>query len=105
LDFYQYFVTDANSTYNHCYSDTVQKRRQDKYMAALVKAHETASREHILQGVKCSILDRGTFHEEIAKAVKLHSETFAAEEALESLLAIYEVYTCSSLSLAFIVSD
>jgi hypothetical protein len=89
-------VTDADSTYNRCYSDTVQKRRQDKYKAFLVKARETATQEHIDRGVKSTSFDQDIFQEEITEAVERNMEIFAAEEALESQHAIYKVYTCFS---------
>jgi 23S rRNA G2069 N7-methylase RlmK/C1962 C5-methylase RlmI len=95
-------VTHANSTYNHYYSDTIQKRRQDKYKAFMTQARQKATTESVLRGVKSVNIDQNLFQEEITKAVERDMETFAAEEALESQRAIYKA--CPHIPLSFGIS-
>jgi hypothetical protein len=85
-------VADADSTYNHYYSDTIQARRQDKYKALMMKARQNATLEYSdPQGVKSSNVNTVLFNKEIAAAVERDMDIFAAEEALDSQHAIYKV--------------
>jgi hypothetical protein len=89
-------MTDANSTYNHYYSDTIQKRRQAKYKEFMMKARAKATRiqnsQDMFESVRNQIsFDQDVFQDEITKSVERDMETFAAEEALESQRAIYKV--------------
>jgi hypothetical protein len=99
-------ATDMSSTYNHYYSDTIQKRRQDKYKEFMMKARKTATKEHHFQGQgPTSSFDQEVFQEEITKSVERDMETFAAEEALESQRAIYKVPFPSSIHDSHIMID
>jgi hypothetical protein len=82
-------LANADSTYNHYYSDTVQKRRHDKFKAMSEKARATATVKSF--GTNEKIFDADIFTREMEKAVERDMETFAAEEALESQHAIYKV--------------
>lgn len=86
------------STYNHYYSDILQKRRNEKYADALAAAKEAATtpiatydadsegncRPPITQ------TDLDIFQQEIARTIQKDSMTFAAEESLESQRAFYK---------------
>jgi hypothetical protein len=99
-------VTDANSTYNHYYSDTIQKRRQDKYKEFLMRARKTATKEHFSSAEgRTSSFDQEVFQAEISKSVERDMETFAAEEALESQRAIYKVPLPSSIHDSHVIID
>lgn len=89
--------------YNHYYTDTIHKRRQDRQGAMLTKA------------VEGGISKSGGFENEtrvdIAKIVKGFStqadpnmENFSCEEALDCLFAIYKVSTSPITTFAFFLS-
>ena len=98
-------MTNLHSTYNHYYSDTVQKRRHDKFKAMTAKAQGAATIRVAIpaigRGPATTQLNEDTFQREMVKAVERDMETFAAEEALESEAAIYKLHL---FSLSFNIS-
>ena len=87
------------STYNHYYSDTLQKRRQDKYQGLADKAQEASTKITTREnGTTKANLDATKFKNHMAKAVERDMDGFAAEEALESQIAYYKVRLCSTFA-------
>ncbi|KAH4065585.1 hypothetical protein HBI64_124770 [Parastagonospora nodorum] len=77
------------STYNHYYSDTIQKLRHDKYKAMLSKA-KAAATVKVFGGAKNANMNIEVFQQEIEKAIERDMETYAAKEALDCQNAIYK---------------
>jgi hypothetical protein len=85
------------STYNHYYSDTIQKLRHDKYKAMLAKAKAAANLK-VFGGANNANMNMQEFQQEIEKAVERDTETYGAKEALDCQNAIYKVCIASSIS-------
>ncbi|KAH5305099.1 hypothetical protein HBI23_182960 [Parastagonospora nodorum] len=77
------------STYNHYYSDTIQKLRHDKYKAMLSKA-KAAATVKVFGGANNANMNIEVFQQEIEKAIERDMETYAAKEALDCQNAIYK---------------
>ncbi|KAF9698371.1 hypothetical protein EKO04_003463 [Ascochyta lentis] len=83
------------STYNHYYSDTVQKRRQDR----IEKIANDASREATTNGMminpngsrsEATRFHKETFEQKMSETVQRSMQLFSAEEAMDSLEAYYK---------------
>jgi hypothetical protein len=79
------------TTYNHYYSDTIQKKRDDKYTAKVAKAKEAATVKAF--GNNGSTLNVEIFQREMNKTTERNMDNYTAEEALDSQAAIYKVRT------------
>lgn len=80
------------STYDHCYSDSLQKKRNKKHTALTLAARRAATTTHLMaEGSMPAVthFDADIFSEIMTKAVERNMMTFAAEEALESQSAYY----------------
>ncbi|KAH7398705.1 P-loop containing nucleoside triphosphate hydrolase protein [Phaeosphaeria sp. MPI-PUGE-AT-0046c] len=78
------------STYNHYYTDNIQKRREEKYKAFTKQAHEKAlynTRGASGQNLK---MDIALFQLEMLKSHQQDMVKFTAEETLESSCAYYK---------------
>jgi hypothetical protein len=82
------------STYNHYYTDTVQKRRQEKYETFIKDARRSATTvtEHGIAVAPAKQAEWFRFQQEMSKSINRDMEEFAAEETLESTLAYFKVY-------------
>ncbi|KAF1916992.1 P-loop containing nucleoside triphosphate hydrolase protein [Ampelomyces quisqualis] len=81
------------STYNHYYTDNVQKRRREKYEAFTRQARKTATGKQVnlfSKGTGEISLNPNLFQKEMLKAVQQDMAVFAAEETLESARAYYK---------------
>lgn len=88
------------STYNHYYTDNIQKRRKEKMDACTEKARQAATTKiRNDQGfITKTNFSADTFQKEMDKAVQRDMEVFAAEETLESSRAYYKVRESASRS-------
>lgn len=73
--------------YNHYYTDNIQKKRQERLMAQL-QQHAPAFRSNhtVEELIEKAVVSWG-------EAPDANMETFACEEALDCMLAIYKVST------------
>ncbi|KAF2036299.1 hypothetical protein EK21DRAFT_106400 [Setomelanomma holmii] len=79
------------STYNHYYTDNIQKRRKEKLDAANEKAKRAANiKTRRDDGTYKTTFDKDIFYKELEKTVQRDMEIFAAEETLESSRAYYK---------------
>jgi GTPase SAR1 family protein len=92
-------LTDYPINYNHYYTDSISRRRQDRQKEALSKSLEEATTKTLISGETYSQ------SVDVAKVVAGYSEksdpdmeNFSCEEALDCLLAIYKVFIRSFLS-------
>jgi hypothetical protein len=84
--------TNRCSTYNHYYTDNLQKRRQDKYEVFTRNARKIATTKvKDTAGAVTSSFNTDIFQREMTKSVQRDMDTFAAEETLESSRAYYKV--------------
>jgi hypothetical protein len=80
------------STYDHCYSDSLQKKRNKKHTALTLSARRAATTTTLMAegGMPAAThFDADVFSQMMTKAVERNMMTFAAEEALESQSAYY----------------
>jgi hypothetical protein len=87
------------STYNHYYTDNVQKRRQDKYEAFTRAARKKATAKAAKSDPNTTpkiILDHDLFQKGMIKSVQRDMEIFGAEETLEGARAYYKVHCIPS---------
>ncbi|KAI9048411.1 hypothetical protein LZ554_007247 [Drepanopeziza brunnea f. sp. 'monogermtubi'] len=73
--------------YNHYYTDTIAKRRQQRQKAALQKAMN----EETCAGWKSADLDVSKVVRSFAAEINPNMDSFSCDEALDSLFAIYKV--------------
>jgi hypothetical protein len=87
------FLLTRYSTYDHCYSDSLQKKRNKKYAALTASARKAATTTLTTAegGLPAATqFDADVFQQIMTKAVERNMMTFAAEEALESQNAYYQ---------------
>ena len=80
------------STYDHTYSDSLQKKRNKKYADLTASAKKEATITHMSAEDSmpaATQFDADVFQHIMTKAVERNMLTFAAEEALESQNAYY----------------
>lgn len=78
--------------YNHYYTDTVSKQRQDRQKAALKECIGSSANATVFRApslTSSDVVERivAKFHEQIDPSM----ENFSCEEAIDCLLAIYKV--------------
>ena len=87
-------IEDSKSApinYNHSYTDVIHKRRQDRQTKLLTQAVESGT-EHVTEGEHTSTkVDVVKVIESFSEGTGPNMENFSCEEALDCLLAIYEV--------------
>jgi hypothetical protein len=90
--------------YNHYYTDTINKRRQERQKDALTRSLESATTTNTVSPNN-GFTSETTTKVDIAKVVASYSQSidpnmdkFSCEEAIDCLFAIYKVSTTPSLS-------
>lgn len=93
---------DFPINYNHYYTDTIHKKRQERFQSQLEKHMDVGGQ--IGMGQAFEVPDGKVYHDSVhfptvisetvsnwSKSVTPDMEKFSCEEALDSLLAIYKV--------------
>jgi hypothetical protein len=85
-------------TYNHYYTTTIQKIRQEKYGGALIRlsgeAEVSVERKNYLPGpgyTTQKYIDPQKLREQVDGYIEQNMDKFSAEEALDCHLAYYKV--------------
>ncbi len=82
--------------YNHYYTDTIYKRRQERNKTSLARCIEDATVHSPLEGCRSTQHTTASVNvneavDAYSKAIDLNMENFSCEEALDCLLAIYKI--------------
>jgi GTPase SAR1 family protein len=81
--------------YNHYYTDTIHKRRQERHKKFLEESLESATEHTLLPGCRSDHTSASIDVREVVESFSTHvdhdMENFSCEEALDCLFAIYKV--------------
>ncbi|KAI1822013.1 interferon-induced GTP-binding protein Mx [Xylaria intraflava] len=76
--------------YNHYYTDTIFKRRQERQKASLTRALESGTEDEIIRGYASVEVNVEQVLTSFTKGIDPDMENFSCEDALDCLFAIYK---------------